>query len=519
VWERVVGRLGVAVLLGGWLWTTAVAQTEADIAAGKQLYTERCAHCHGETGDGKGVSAAVVYPKPRDFTSGLYKFRTRYETSQGNKLPADEDLFRSIAEGLHGTSMPAWGFFFNKQQIGQLVQYIKTFASVFQDDKPGAKLDFGGEIASSAASIAKGKEHFEKTFECYTCHGMAGRGNGQQALDGLQDDWGERIWPANLTRPWTYRGGHSRQDIFRNIALGITGTPMPAFGDSNPLDPELRQQIWHTVNYVQSLWTQPEEPGVKSVLVAKRMKGPLPSSPDDPSWKDVPANYYPLVGQVIEDPRLFTPMIVGAEIRAVHNGKEVAFRLLWDDRTESKPGQEKGEETYADGMALQFPAHPTPGGERPYFLMGDGAHPTDLWYWRNDPGTTVVVQTTGSKSFQPGENAGGVQGQGLFDSGQYRLVMKRTMQTKNADKETQFTVGSFLPFAMTAWDGSNGEQGGGKRTVTAWYNLYVEPEASKAPLYLLLTGIVVGLVVEFSALYMTRRNFTQRNTVHEQRRS
>src|SRR4029450_3737989 len=81
VWERVVGRLGVAVLLGGWLWTTAVAQTEADIAAGKQLYTERCAHCHGETGDGKGVSAAVVYPKPRDFTSGLYKFRTRYETS------------------------------------------------------------------------------------------------------------------------------------------------------------------------------------------------------------------------------------------------------------------------------------------------------------------------------------------------------------------------------------------------------------------------------------------------------
>jgi DMSO reductase family type II enzyme heme b subunit len=225
------------------------------------------------------------------------------------------------------------------------------------------------------------------------------------------------------------------------------------------------------------------------------------------------------VGQVIEDPRLFTPMIVGVEIQAVHNSKEIAFRLVWDDRTESKPGQGKGGETYVDAIALQFPAHPAPGGERPYFLMGDSAHPTDLWYWRNDPGTAVVVQTTGSKSFQPGENAAGVQGEGRFDNGQYRLVMKRALQTKNADKETQFTIGTFLPFAVTAWDGDNGEQGGGKRTVMAWYNLYVAPEPSKTPLYLLLTGIVVGLAVEFSALSMTRRNYAQRNTVPEQRRS
>ena len=94
------------------------------------------------------------------------------------------------------------------------MHYIKTFAPVYAEDKPGTKLDFGGEMLSSPESIAKGKEHFEKTFECYTCHGMAGRGNGQQALDGLQDDWGERIWPANLTRPWTYRGGMARRDIY-----------------------------------------------------------------------------------------------------------------------------------------------------------------------------------------------------------------------------------------------------------------------------------------------------------------
>ena len=205
--------LGAGIIVG-WVWLSApaLAQTgatpaAADIEAGKQLYMDRCQHCHGENGDGKGVSAAVVYPKPRDFTSGIYKFRTHHETVNGNKLAGDADIFRSINDGLHATSMPGWSGFYTKQQIGQLVQYIKTFASVFQEDKAGAALDFSGEIPRSAASIAKGKEHFEKTFECHTCHGMAGRGNGQQALDGLKDDWGERIWPANLTKPWTYRGG------------------------------------------------------------------------------------------------------------------------------------------------------------------------------------------------------------------------------------------------------------------------------------------------------------------------
>ena len=216
----------------------------------------------------------------------MYKFRTRHETEQGNKLAADEDIFRSISEGLHGTSMPGWATFF-PLQITQLVQYIKTFAPVYADDKPGAKLDLAAKCCRRRKVLPRARSILPRPLSA-TCHGMAGRGNGQQALDGLQDDWGERIWPANLTRPWTYRGGMLRRDIFRNIALGINGTPMPVFGDSAPLDAELRQQIWHTVNYVQSLWTQAAEPEVKSVLVAKRVKGALPTTPDDAAWKTVP---------------------------------------------------------------------------------------------------------------------------------------------------------------------------------------------------------------------------------------
>jgi len=519
----------------GWAWCSApaLAQTgstpsAADLEAGKKLYIERCQHCHGEIGDAKGASTPFVYPKPRDFTTGTYKFRTRHETVNGNKMASDEDIFRSISDGLHGTSMPGWSTFYTKLQMWQLVHYIKTFAPVFKEDKPGNALDVSGEIPSSPASIAKGKEHFEKTFECHTCHGTVGRGNGQQALDGLKDDWGERIWPANLTQPWTYRGGHSRRDIFRNIALGIGGTPMPAFMDPDPMaaareatDPqrkkdaealarETKESIWHTVNYVQSLWTHAAEPEVKSVLTARLLNGPLPAGPDDPAWKTVPSNYYPLVPQMIEEPRLFHALVAGVEVQAVHNGKEVAFRLVWDDRTESKPGKVGGAETFVDAIALQFPSKPLTGSERPYFLMGEAKRPTDLWYWRNDAHEkAIMVQTTGAKSFQPGEHSGGIRAQGLADNGQYRVLMQRALRTKNAATEVQFEVGTFLPFTLTAWDGFNGEQGGGKRTVTAWYNLYLEPEPSKAPMYLALIGIAAGIVIECSALYVTKKNHGQ----------
>lgn len=523
--------VALAVLIGFVSWgfgvPSAVAQTgttasEADLAAGKKLYEERCMHCHGEEGDGQGWATPVVEPKPRDFTSGTYKFRTRHETEDGNRLPSDEDIYRSIAEGLHGSSMPGWEGFFTGQQIWQMVHYIKTFSELFEEDKPGPALDAGGDIASSADSIAKGKQYFEEDFDCDSCHGMVGRGNGQQALDGLEDDWGSRIWPANLTRPWTYRGGHARRDIFRNIALGINGTPMPAFADPDPMlearetddaeekkeleteARELREKIWHVVNYVQSLWTHAEEPQVKAVLTAHRVTGPLPQSPDDPAWKTASSNYYPVVGQVVEAPRLFASMVVGVEVQALHNDEEIAFRLLWDDRTQSKEGEAEDAETYLDAVALQFPSLAAEGTARPYFLMGDADNPTDLWYWRGDASPAVRVQTTGYKTFKPGEETGGVQSQGLFDNGQYRLVMRRALQTENADAETQFEIGAFSPISVTVWDGSNGEHGGGKRAVSAWYNLYIEPEPSKAPMYLWLIGVVFGLCIMGAAVYVTR---------------
>jgi hypothetical protein len=154
---------------------------------------------------------------------------------------------------------------------------------------------------------------------------------------------------------------------------------------------------------------------------------------------------------------------------------------------------------------LQFPSQKL-AGEKPYFLMGDSTHPTDLWYWRNDTNKIIKIQTYGYKTFSPEgvEETGGIEGQGVTDNGQYRVVMKRALTTQDADQEVQFAVGEFLPISMTVWDGSNGEHGGDLRTVTAWYNLYLEPEPSKAPMYLAMAGIVFGVVIMSTAVYVTR---------------
>ena len=82
-----------------------VVAAKRETMEGVELYKTRCAVCHGERGAGDGVAADLMYPKPRDFSLALFK----YKTSSGLLPPTDEDLFRTIKEGLPGTAMSGWG--------------------------------------------------------------------------------------------------------------------------------------------------------------------------------------------------------------------------------------------------------------------------------------------------------------------------------------------------------------------------------------------------------------------------
>ncbi len=60
-----------AVMLGtGFLFVTAPGAAESEM--GKSLYQSKCQMCHGVKGDGNGVAAASLNPKPGDFASAAF---------------------------------------------------------------------------------------------------------------------------------------------------------------------------------------------------------------------------------------------------------------------------------------------------------------------------------------------------------------------------------------------------------------------------------------------------------------
>ena len=70
---------------------------------GQQLYARHCAACHGERGDGKGLAATFLFPKPRDFRAGRFRL-----VSTNNNVPTREDLQAVLVRGMPGSAMPSW---------------------------------------------------------------------------------------------------------------------------------------------------------------------------------------------------------------------------------------------------------------------------------------------------------------------------------------------------------------------------------------------------------------------------
>lgn len=447
---------------GAWSPARAEAQQAGDAVGGRAVYEKKCAPCHGPDGKGNGPGAATLDPKPRDFTSGLYKIRT---TASG-QVPTDADLFRVITDGMPGSSMPSWRVLPERDRWN-LVAYLKTFAPDKFKEPPQAP-DFPKEVASSKESRARGKEMFE-AIECNKCHGSAGRGDGPSAPE-LKDEWKYPIRPANLTKPWTFRGGGSARDIATRLATGLMGTPMPSFIDSV----EKPEDIWHVANYVKSLG--PDTPDFATILPVRPVQGEIPDDPAAPFWNAQPPANFPLAGQVIVDPRNFTPSVDMITVRAVYSDTEIAFHLSWDDPTASKTNP--AAKTFADQVALQFPARLSEGNERPYLLMGDGANPVYLLRWTADTGVEEA-SAGGLGAVTPLKKEDTqAKGRAEYQNGRYRLVMKRPRVAPAQAAAPPFSVETFIPIAYFAWDGGHGEAGT-KLSMSSWYYLRMEPPPSR----------------------------------------
>ena len=526
---------------------------------GKVVYEESCAHCHGTEGRGDGSAAENLLPRPRDFTRGLYKIRS----TESGELPTDQDLYDIITEGMPGSSMPGWETSLSADDRWELVAYIKTFHDGFKErEAPPREITLAGKISYSEESVEIGKGLYTE-LGCIECHGNIGRGDGTSAPT-LTDEWGFQTWPANLTHGWNYRGGFDTEDIFKRFIGGIAGSPMPAFeGDSflhfgltseeskrltelenkdemteaeegeserfyekmdeavnvalnrvEGLELSADEQLiydnamtvvyeksWHLANYVKSLMPeQRPEPAIgNNVLRSQYVQGELPTIDDD-AWETFESRYFPLVGQVVIEPRQFNPTIDAVNVKSFYNDTEVAFLFIWDDRTHTidETNEETGE-TLEDVLAIQFPVRVPQGptAPKPYFLYG-GRLPVYVWQWKaSAPEQVTELTAKGVDNVQVQEVQGDLQATGTYTDGRYKLWVKRALRTDDK-KDLQLDPGVFVPIAFSAWDGSNGDVGT-KRVITSWYTFVLEPVPSSRrfvypPLIAVLSlGLLVGL--------------------------
>lgn len=240
---------------------------------GFDVFTRFCVQCHGVNGDGQGVLAAHLKPKPRDYTQGIFKF---ISTSNGKARKAD--LVRTIRRGVPGTSMPSFATL-SSSDLHDVADYVlalthrgelqRTLAQIAYDDgelPDDAAVDeiveeilapwreANGSVVMpltpmppmTAESIETGHQLFLK-LACSRCHGNDGRGGSLGNVEVGTDVWGHKAAAADLTSGM-FHGGGRPIDIYRRIYAGIAGSPMPAFSGEFASNPD---DIWRLVHFIK----------------------------------------------------------------------------------------------------------------------------------------------------------------------------------------------------------------------------------------------------------------------------
>lgn len=477
--------------------------TDAQRAAGKENYEKYCSQCHGEEGDGDGIAAPFFDPPPRDFTSATFKIRT----TESGELPTDADLKNIILKGMPYTGMPGWPQF-DDDELMELVFYIKTFAEDFADpDAIVAALGQPEAPRFSSESAKSGKAVYEEN-KCMECHGLYGRGDGEKA-NTLSSDDGNPIRPADLTKRWAFRGGATREDIYRTFTTGMDGTPMPSYADF--IEEEAR---WQLVDYVYAL--SREKASYSDIVFAKAVEEEIDlASPGIVALFGDDAAFLPVVGQVIEAEREFSPSANAIKVRVIYNDDTVAVLLNWNDMAAEDSGTASpvsgDKQEASDAVAVQLPSETTQGHTRPYFLYGDPQNSVSLWFadlatdLGNDGARLFIGK--GSRNVQAVEGSEGlIEAVSSYADGEWTVIFKKDRAGTNG---LVFEEGQFVPIAFSVWDGFHQEQGN-RRGVTSWVSMYMAPREAQSYLGpMLRTGLLV-LLIEGLLIAWVRRRYKQK---------
>jgi len=470
---------------------------EALLARGRNIYLHMCVFCHGQDGNGGGAAVEYLYPWPRDFRKGIFKFRS---TPTGS-LPRDEDLYRTIIKGVPGTSMPAWGDAVSPEDTWALINLIKSFSPRFQKESPAESIQPGVAPAVTAGLIARGRELFSEQ-KCVDCHGQKGGGDGKFS-DSLMDAWKHSVFVHDITDPNALKSGHTAEDLFRTLSTGLDGTPMRAYSDLSTDD------RWALVYYIRSIFKREfKQAEFETDLYSMPVGVELDTDVNSPVWKEVKTTE--LVLRPLSARRGAVKTI---NVASVHNGEQLAIRLRWEDPTHNA-FSELTSDVFRDGAAVQFALGSvtlhTHGHNEPFFGMGNRNKPVNIWHWKAGLEETLAaedeleyagggvdmdalifggimsnpvarlnstkdnaVEELNAEGFgtitpQPADNQN-VEGYGEWKDGVWTVVFLRDMP-KTGKWDIDFNRSDSALVAFAVWDGLK-EDRNGRKVITVWQRL------------------------------------------------
>jgi mono/diheme cytochrome c family protein len=461
--------------------------------------------------------------------------------------------------------MPAWPNL-TDAEITNLVYYVKSFSPEFAKPESQAEpVKLPAPPALTEESVARGKASYTE-LGCARCHGETGRTDGPSAPT-LKDDYGHPIRPADLTRPWTFRGGARREDIFRAMTTGLNGTPMPAFGEALT-----DEQRWDLTDFIYSLGGG-ESPNYASLLTAKKTTEAL----DDPEKLDAllaeaPPAFFPIVGQIMQPGRAFHPASNGVFARAVYNDTDVAIELRWNDMRADTAGANAPDlKVPPEEDAGEPAAKPAAGEADDGGGWGDAEEPEAKPAAAEDPWGDAEAKDDGAADpwAEDADAGGGAAGGAsefsdavavqfpvtlpttirkpyfIFGDSEYPVhvwfadLAKKTpalwigkgsdalesLGPRDLTVTSRFDQGEwrvvftrrmrsagalsfeeqgFAPIAFSVWDGGSRERGN-KRGLTTWWSIYFEPAEKPSPARAMAASAFGVLALELVFVAWARR--------------
>ncbi|MDP6375141.1 MAG: ethylbenzene dehydrogenase-related protein [Pseudomonadales bacterium] len=150
-------------------------------------------------------------------------------------------------------------------------------------------------------------------------------------------------------------------------------------------------------------------------------------------------------------------------VKAVHDGQNLAFHLVWRDATENRNTVDNT--SFPDAAAVFLPA----AAGAPVITMGAPNLPVNAWYWRADDlrGHHVVAEGIGTTDTIDYKT---VRARGFWSQDHWHVVIARALRV-DSPRVAQLDASISSGFSVAIWDGSNGERAGIKSFSGDWQAL------------------------------------------------